>query len=60
MSDSVKVVISVEHDPPLLLGTLMPAREDDEGIVRYFDSGRDEEEGWAPDDCVVVKEVWVR
>ena len=38
------IVVDVESDPPTLLGTLMPARPDDEGlVVRYFDSGRNEE-----------------
>jgi hypothetical protein len=49
------IVVDVESDPPTLLGTLMPARPDDEGlVVRYFDSGRNEEEHVAPYDCVIV------
>jgi hypothetical protein len=48
------VVVDIESEPPALLGTWMPAREDDENIVRYFDSGSDEEEHIAPEDCVKV------
>jgi len=56
--DTLRIVVSTEHEPPLLLGTLMPAWPDDEGqVVRYFDSGPDEEEHVAPADCVEVIEV---
>lgn len=53
----LKIVVSFEHEPPLLLGTLMPRQEDDENIVRYFDSGVDEEEHIAPEDCVRIVTV---
>lgn len=56
----VQIVFSIEHEPPLLLGTLMPALPDDDGlVVRYYDSSADEEEHVAPADCVVVVAVEV-
>ncbi len=52
---ALRIVVSTEHEPPLLLGTLMPAWPDDDGqVVRYFDSGDDEAEHVAPTDCVAV------
>jgi hypothetical protein len=53
----LSIVVSVEHDPPLLLGTLMPSMPDDDNIVRYFDSSPDEGEHIAPEDCVRVVKV---
>ena len=53
----LRIVVSLEHEPPLLLGTLMPSLPDDENIVRYFDSSTDEGEHIAPADCVEVYAV---
>jgi hypothetical protein len=57
----IRIVVTRETEDgrPLLLGTWMPPRDGDEDVVRYFDSGPDEEEKMAPEDCVIVIAVEV-
>lgn len=60
MTTTLQIVVSREHDSPLLLGTLMPSRPDDDGqVVRYYDSSPEEGEHVAPYDCVDVIAVEV-
>lgn len=51
---TIQVVVNTEAEPPELLGVLEPAWPDDEGVVRYYDTGPDEEQHLAPEDCVEV------
>lgn len=51
----VRVVISLEHEAPLVLGALMPEWVHDDGnVVRYSDSSGVHS---APADCVIVRTV---
>jgi hypothetical protein len=53
-----KLVLSTEHEGEPILGILMPARDVDEDIVRYY-TGLDEEEKIAPADCVRIVTVYI-
>jgi hypothetical protein len=55
----IRVVINTEAEPPHLLGVLMDRQPDDENVVRYYDTGPDEEEHFAPEDCVAVETITV-
>ena len=59
VTHEIKVVINTEANPPQLLGVMMPRWHDDEDIVRYHDTGPDEEEHIAPADCVEVHTIRV-
>ena len=55
----IRIVVNMEDDPPTQLGVAMPWSPDDEDVVRYYDTGPDEEEHRAPQDCVAVITVQV-